>query len=71
MLLWIVLLYFSKCINAQTQYEIQAGNFSLGVRTVTSAFGHGNLKEVGYGMGGHSPQNESIPNGMLTLLLQI
>lgn len=28
------------------------GNFSLGVRTTVSAFGHGSLKETGYGAGG-------------------
>jgi hypothetical protein len=29
------------------------GNFSLGVRTTVSTFGHGSWKETGYGAGGH------------------
>lgn len=31
----------------------QGGNFSLGVRTTVSTFGHGSWKETGYGAGGH------------------
>ena len=44
-------LLFPTILLAQTSNQNQGGNFSLGVRTTLSAFGHGS-NELGYGTGG-------------------
>lgn len=49
------LLLLPLCIQAQveSEYPRQTGNFSLGTRSIVSLFNHGDLKSMGYGIGGH------------------
>lgn len=54
---WLAVIFMPLLLQASKTdtltYPKQAGNFSLGIRNTISAFNHGDLKEIGTGIGAH------------------